>query len=348
MLASPGVWFGLAVSAACLWLAFRRVPFAELGASLSQADYLWLIPAVGLHLAAIWARAARWEALLDARGILADAYWAQSVGFLFTNAFPLRMGEPARIVTLAGRARLPVMRVAASVVVERMLDVGTILGLMALTLPWMDVPPLVMRAGEVFALILLAGGVGLVILVRMRAGTESLLRRLFSRLRLPVDGLLGRWRELVDGLRPLGRPATAIRCLGWSVFIWALYVGFYWCVLRAFRTDPAPVEAAFMVVALALAISVPSSPGFIGVYQLAGQQALTLPFGARYDASTALAVTLVSHLVYYLLTSVLGAIGLARTGATFADLGRRLRAKPTQEEWAQTADDTIEKEVLDG
>ncbi len=57
LFASPGVWFGLTVSAACLWLAFRHVPFAELGASLSQADYLWLIPAIGLHLAAIWARA---------------------------------------------------------------------------------------------------------------------------------------------------------------------------------------------------------------------------------------------------------------------------------------------------
>ena len=343
LLASPGVWLGLGVSVVCLWLAFRQVPFSALGAALSQADYWWLIPAIGVHLLAIWARAARWETLLRARGILADAFWAQSVGFLFTNAFPLRMGEPARVVALAGRARLPLMRVAASAIVERMLDVGTVLALLVLALPWMDVPPVVLRAGLVFAGVLIAGALGLALLVRMQDRTEAVLRRLIKRLRLPVDGLMGRWREIVDGLRPLGHSATALRSLGWSVLVWALYVGFYWCVLRAFRPDPTPVEATFMVVALALAISVPSSPGFIGVYQLAGQQALSLPFGARYDPSTALAVTLVSHLVYYLVTSVLGAVGLARTGASFAELGRTIVSRSARGNPAQAADSSHEE-----
>jgi len=329
LLASPGVWLGLGVSAVCLWLAFRQVPFAALGAALSQASYGWLVPAIGLHLLAVWVRAARWETLLGARGILADAFWAQSVGFLFTNAFPLRMGEPARVVTLAGRSRLPLMRVAASVVVERLLDVASILGILALALPWMDVPPLVMRAGQVFAALVLAAVIVLAVLVRMRDRTEALLRRLLARLRLPVDGLMRRWRESVEGLQPIGRPATALRSVAWSILVWALYVGFYWCVLRAFRADPTPVEAAFMVVALALAISVPSSPGFIGVYQLAGQQALVLPFGDRYDPSAALAITLVSHMLYYVLTSLLGAVALWRTGETFTTLGQALRSKRT-------------------
>jgi len=324
-LLSPGMWLGIAFSLLCLWLAFRRVPFSALGEALSRADYLWLVPAFGLHLLAVWVRAARWQTLLGARGILADTFWAQAIGFLFTNAFPLRMGEPARIVTLAGRSRLPLMGVAASVVVERMLDVGTILVLLVVTLPWMDVPPLVLRAGEIFALILAAGALGLLFLVRMRGWTESLLRRILERLHLPADGLVHRWREIVEGLQSLSRPATALRSLGLSLIVWALYVGFYWCVLRAFRPDPALVEAAFMVVALALAISVPSSPGFIGVYQLAGQQALVLPFGARYDAISALAVTLVSHVIYFVLTSILGAIGLWLVGGSLGGLWRRLR-----------------------
>jgi uncharacterized membrane protein YbhN (UPF0104 family) len=203
--------------------------------------------------------------------------------------------------------------------------------MLALALPWMDVPAVVLRAGQVFGVVLVAGVVGLLVLVRLQVWTEGVLRRLFERLHLPADSLVRRWRELVDGLRPLGQPAIAARSLGWSIVIWALYVGYYWCVLRAFRPDPTLVEAAFMVVALAIAISVPSSPGFIGVYQLAGQQALSLPFGARYDPSTALAVTLVSHLVYFILTSVLGAVGLAKTGATLTDLGRRILGRTSGE-----------------
>jgi uncharacterized membrane protein YbhN (UPF0104 family) len=188
----------------------------------------------------------------------------------------------------------------------------------------MEVPPLVIRAGQLFVAVLTVGVFGLILLVRLRRRTEATLRSVLIRLRLPVDSLLARWNEIVEGVLPLTRPGTALQSIVWSIGIWVAYVGFYWCVLRAFRPDPTPVEATFMVVALALAIAVPSSPGFIGVYQLAGQQALSLPFGGRYDPSTALAVTLVSHLVYYLLTSSLGAVGLAKTGATFAELGRTL------------------------
>jgi uncharacterized membrane protein YbhN (UPF0104 family) len=77
-----------------------------------------------------------------------------------------------------------------------------------------------------------------------------------------------------------------------------------------------------MMVALSFALAVPSSPGFVGIFQLIGQQALVLPFGAKYDASSALAITLTAHLIYYVLTTTLGVIGLWRLGESFMNLGR--------------------------
>ena len=79
----------------------------------------------------------------------------------------------------------------------------------------------------------------------------------------------------------------------------------YWCIIRSFQADGAFLEATFMVVALSFAVAVPSSPGFIGIFQLVGQQALVLPFGAKYDESQALAITVTAHLTYYLLTTAL-------------------------------------------
>jgi uncharacterized membrane protein YbhN (UPF0104 family) len=86
------------------------------------------------------------------------------------------------------------------------------------------------------------------------------------------------------------------------------------------------VEAAFMMVALSFAVAVPSSPGFVGVFQLIGQQALILPFGAKYDAAVALAITLTAHLTYYVLTTTLGVFGLWRLGGSFVNLGRSIAA----------------------
>lgn len=112
--------------------------------------------------------------------------------------------------------------------------------------------------------------------------------------------------------------------MGWSVVTWALSIGMFWAVLYSFRADSTLVEATFMVVALSLAVTVPSSPGFVGVFQLVGQQALVLPFGAKYDVATALAITLSAHLAYYLITTVLGIIGLWKLGGSFVNLGRSI------------------------
>lgn len=330
LLRSPGVWLGMALSVVCLWLAFRRVPYAELSTVLSRADYGWLLPAVLFHLVAVLARAGRWQSLLAGRGILGSAFWAQGIGFLFTNVLPLRMGEPARVLAMSGMAGMPLLRVAGSAIVERMLDVATVLAMLVLTLPWMDVPQAILGAGRALTAVLLVTVLGLVLLVRYRAQGERILSALLRRLRLPVESALARWRELMQGVEPLAHPQRALAVAGWSVGVWGLYAGFYWCVLRAFQPDAAAVEATFLVVALALAITVPSSPGFIGVYQLAGQQALVLPFAAKYDVISALAVTLVSHVVYYLLTSSLGAIGLWQLGGSLSEFWGKLwrRARP--------------------
>jgi hypothetical protein len=102
----------------------------------------------------------------------------------------------------------------------------------------------------------------------------------------------------------------------------------YWCTLHAFQPLARWVEAAFMIVALALAVSVPSGPGFIGVYQWVGQQALVLPFGAKYDAANALAITMTAYLIYYLCTTALGVLGLWWFGQSFTQFWQAIKAGP--------------------
>jgi uncharacterized membrane protein YbhN (UPF0104 family) len=122
--------------------------------------------------------------------------------------------------------------------------------------------------------------------------------------------MVARWHEVVSGLLPLTHWQKALPACGWSLTCWALSIAMFWCVIRALHADGTFVEATFMVVALSFAVAVPFSPGFIGIFQLVGQQALVLPFGAKYDASTALAITITTHLTYYLLTTGLGIVGL--------------------------------------
>jgi hypothetical protein len=56
-----------------------------------------------------------------------------------------------------------------------------------------------------------------------------------------------------------------------------------------------------------------------------GQQALVVPFPSKYTPASALAVALLSHLVFYLVTSGMGALGLWRLGTSLARLGAEAR-----------------------
>lgn len=322
-------WLGLAISAVCLWLALHSVPLAELPHLMAGMNLLWLAPILILQLLAVITRAKRWVIVLSKEDRLAESFWAQGVGYLFTNVLPLRMGEPARVIVMSERCQLPVVQVAASAIVERLLDVATIVFVLVLLLPWMQIPALVTRAGMTFGAFILLACVMLVLAVKLSDRVEILLRAVCRRFpRLPQEALIARWHELVNGLAPLTRWKTALRIIGWSLLTWACSIAIDWCVILAFQPRGTAIEAAFMVVALSLAVTVPSSPGFIGVFQLVGQQALVLPFGGKYDSAIALAITLMAHIVYYFITTVLGILGLWRLGESFVHLWQAIRPGP--------------------
>ena len=316
-------WLGGGVSLFCLWLAFRQVPLGQLTQLITHVHPLLLLAAVGVLLLSIAARAQRWVVLLNQRERLLDSFWAQGIGYLFTNILPLRMGEPARVLVMSERCQLPLLQVAASAIVERLLDAAANVFILVLVLPWMQVPPFMSRVGVSFGLAVLVGMGMLLLVARFNHRSERLVQALCARFPL-LRGtkLLVRWRELIHGFLPLLQGRVALQATGWSLVAWACSVAMFWCVLRAFQDNARVEEAAFMMVALSFAIAVPSSPGFIGVFQLIGQQALVFPFGAKYNAANALAITLTVHLTYYIVTTTLGVIGLWRMGESFVHLGQ--------------------------
>ena len=318
-------WLGIGVSGVCLWLAVRHLPLAELRHAVHHAHYVWLVPAGIFQVLAILARAQRWVVLLEQDARLGTSFWAQGVGYLFTNVLPLRMGEPARVLIMAERCRLPVMQVATTAVVERLLDTATIVLALLAVLPWMQVPTLVRRVGLACGVVLGLIFVLLLCVLRFRHASERLWRPMSKRLpSLPVEAITARWHEVVRGLLPLTHGYKAVSVFGWSLGCWLFSIALYWCIIRSFQADGTFLEATFMVVALSFAVAIPSSPGFIGIFQLVGQQALVLPFGAKYDESQAFAITVTAHLTYYLLTTALGIIGLWQLGESFGHLGRVL------------------------
>jgi uncharacterized membrane protein YbhN (UPF0104 family) len=106
----------------------------------------------------------------------------------------------------------------------------------------------------------------------------------------------------VKALEMLDSPAAYLRAFGWSLYLWLaisiVYVFGFW----AFHLDIEPLRGALVLTTLvAIAVSVPSAPGFIGSFQLGCVLGLRI-FGI--PESPALAYSIVLHL-----TQFVGVIG---------------------------------------
>ncbi len=308
---------GILLSLFCLWLAVRNVHLGEVAGLLAHARYQFVALAVCAQLLACLARSKLWVVLLGNNVRLWDSFWSEGIGYLFTNILPFRMGDPARIFAMSRRSNLPLFRVAASAVVERLSDVTTVLLALIAVFPFMHVPAQAKQAGIAFGAVALTALLGMVLLVKFRRLGERVVHFICERISfLPTERILSIWRDLIGGIAIVSHPRIGLRAIVWSLINWSCGIGANWLILRAFKPDATLVEATFMLAAVCLAVTLPSSPGFIGIFQWVGQQALVLPFAARYDLTTALAITVTAHLVYYIPTTVLGVIGLSRFGTS--------------------------------
>lgn len=322
---------GVLISAFCLWLAFRSVPLDDLAEALGRANYWWLAPAAVAQILAVLTRAKRWQVLLLDRASYGDLFWAQAIGFLGTNVLPLRAGEAARIVVAGQLSGLPLAQVGASAILERVLDVLTVLLIIVSLLGVVRVPATAQTAALVVGAAAIVAIVGVLGLLLLGERSTAIVAAVVGR--LPIGDrwrslVVARWRELIDGFAVMRRPSRIASAALWSAATWACSIGTCWAVVEGVKPGASFVEPAFAIAAISLGLTIPSSPGFVGVFQYVGQQALVTPFPDRYNASEALSIALLTHMVYYVLTTGLGAVGLARLGMSLGAVRGAKRAMP--------------------
>ena len=103
--------------------------------ALRSADYGWVLVSMGIIVVGLFARGARWRALLGGALPFWRAFSITNVSYLVNSVLPLRIGELARAY-LATQARppVPVMKSIGTIVVERLIDVLAVLIILALAL----------------------------------------------------------------------------------------------------------------------------------------------------------------------------------------------------------------------
>jgi hypothetical protein len=313
------VALGVVVSFICLGLALVGIEWTRVGEALQRADWRYLLLAGGALLGYLLARSARWRVLLGSRVGMGKAFWVTNIGYLVSNVVPFRLGDPARAVAIGLDGSVKMSTALSTVVVERVLDMLTIVILLAVTVPFVGEVGWTREAGLVGAAMAVVA-VGIMVLLAFRPGW---VRRLVDGALTGLSWLererwLGWFDGLVDGVAAFRTVDRALAVAGWSLGTWLLTVGLYFSTLRAFIERPTLVEASFLTCATALGVALPSSPGAMGVFHSVARYALEIPFGIK--AETAVVVAFASHAFQYVVMCVLGMVGLVRENLSLAQL----------------------------
>ena len=290
-------WLGLVVTVVFAYLAVRGVDWGRARAALRSSDPWWLVPAFAALAVAVPLRAIRWRYLFapETRPPLGATTRALLVGYFFNNVLPARAGEAARVVALHRSSDTSRAELAATVVVERVFDVLSLVVLLFVASPWLP------NVSWATSAAILAGilGAGCVLVV---AGVAVWGERPFRLLLRPLAFLpflaeerLGRAAlHLTHGLAAVRRPRLFLAAAVWTTLSWLGLALSTWFVLRAFHLGLSPLAGLLTVIAINLALILPSSPAAVGVFEAATLVALS-----AYGVSTseALPVALVLHLL---------------------------------------------------
>lgn len=332
---------GTVLALLLLALFFRGIDWSALGQALAGARPL---PLLGLVLATVLvysARAWRWGDLLAPLGRVgfADLFSATMVGFASGLLVP-RAGEILRPWLVSRRHPIPTSAGFATIILERLVDLVTVLALFALYLFVLPAPA-AERGGQVMRLVEAGGAIAglaaagaLAFLLALHANAERVvggIERLLSRaprwLAEPVGRVL---HAFSAGLAVLRAPLPRLAKIGaQSLLVWLLIALGFHLNHVAFGID-LPFHATFLLVAfLVVGVAIPT-PGMVGGFHAFYLIALSEIFGV--DRAAAAAAGISAHALSNLPVLVLGLALLGREGLSLARVAEVTRDEEKRQE----------------
>ena len=309
---------GVAISAALLGYLFWNVDLHEVATRLASTNWWFLTVSVGLNLGSLWIRAWRWYYLFPPGSHPSHLFNALMIGYMGNNVLPLRAGEVLRAY-VASRRGQRFWTVVATIVVERVLD-GLAVGLIVAALfLWIPIPSQLRWPAAVFLAMDVVAMVALIVIALAPGWCAGLARILFHRWTWVERRAMDVLGTMTEGLRGVRAGHHFVPIVLTTALIWVLLAISVWTGLRAAHLD-LPLAASWAVLAfLGLGVSLPSSPGFVGVVQAATVLALALFSVPRTEA---LSFSLLIHASQFLPVTLYGVVLLLVEHVSLSDATR--------------------------
>lgn len=297
---------GIGISLTVLLAVALTTDLQQLWVALRSANYGLFLIVVGLSILTLVIRAWRWQYLM--RPIKVVSIWplfsAMSIGFMANMLLPAHAGEVVRAYLIGRNAQVNSVASFATIVVERLFDMMTLLFIVMILL-FVAVFPgesasfthNLRLAGYGVAALCVASFLGLWLIHRRADQVVRFAQRTLAFLPEPwVGKIVELLLAFALGLQVMRNRWHLTMVISYSLLIWGMAAFGDLLLLHAFDLQlPAFAPLLFLVVQV-LGVTVPSGPGFIGTYHAAVIGGFAL-FGI--DRELALSVAIVMHAAFF-------------------------------------------------
>jgi glycosyltransferase 2 family protein len=301
-----------------LFLALRGIDWEEVLHTLANVQVLYLCFGLGFFSISLFLRSLRWQTLLSARKHvpLPVMFWATAVGYLGNSFLPARAGEAIRSVAVGNNSGISKSFIFATAITERILDACFLVVGGMLLLPQIDQLP-----GELKSFLWMISPVILLAVVMIAFAPKVLgffvrvwRGSFLSRINLPENWMAkvsAFAEQYAEGAAAFVHPRRALLFFILTFVIWVL--DGCGAVIMAFSLGLAIrlEQAILFLFALGLSSALPSTPGYLGLYQITAVTILPSFGFTRSQALTYIFVVQFTNMVGVL---VWGVWGLLRLG----------------------------------
>jgi len=324
-------------------LAFflRGVDLGGVWEATRHADGRLLVVGILVTMLTYALRAIRWQYLLAPIGPtrFSTAFRTTVIGFAASFLLPARPGEVLRPYLLARHEGLPPTAAFATVILERLLDLVTVLLLFGLFVVLVDPASLSgdpVMYGRVKAGGLLAAAASIVGLTvffllaghpeRLGAWALRIERVLPAKLARAVAGFV---ETFAQGLAVMRQPGRLLVSLILSFPLWLSIAAGIWVSSRAFHMTFSYLGSFLVMTLLVVGVAMPT-PGQIGGFHAMYKIAVVTFFGV--EEATAVGAAIVLHAISFVPVTLLGLVFMAREGLSLGRMRQMAAEKKTEDE----------------
>lgn len=325
------IWFGYAISAACLVYVLHGFHVKRAIDQLADVSWRWVALGIAFDVASYVVQALRWKLLLVPFGRvkMRDATRAVFAGLFANLIFPLRPGELLRSYLVSKAEDIGFVSVVGSVLVERLIDlVVTTAGLAVMSL-FVPLPSRFRHGANalgIATLVLLGLFIAMILYIELRFGGDP--RRMSGGKRVP-----GKLMSALIGLHAMGTSPSFYPAVFTSLLMPFCQVLALWALMRSYGMGLPFLAAVVVLLVINLGVSLPNAPANVGSYQFFCVLGLNI---FEVEKNTAAGFSFFAFFMLTIPFLFLGFYAVIRSGLSMRSMREQMSRLPSEARATQT------------